>query len=125
MGAIRDTRAELAASLKGVPAKVTEYVPERLAPPAAIVVHGSPLMEAGASFGSRKLRFEVWAVSKLGANARMTDELDDLVDATVDALQSDGWAVENVSQPFPYQANGATFLSATISVSATVAAGNN
>ena len=117
---IIETRAELAAALEPIGVTVYSHAPERFTPPAALVVHGSPLMEAGDSFGSRTLRFEVWVVSKLGANARMTTDLDELIDSTLDALAADSWTVENVSQPFDFAVNAATYLSATITVSTNV-----
>lgn len=114
------TRAELVAALVPIGVTVYDHAPERLTPPAALVVHGSPLVQAGDSFGSRLVRFEVWIVSRLGANARMTTDLDTLIDSTIDALAADDWTVESVSQPFDYAVNSATYLSSTITVSSTV-----
>jgi hypothetical protein len=117
MGAVAASRAELVTSLDGLDAKVTDHVPERLSLPAAMIVHGSPLLEAGDTFGSKLVRFEVWVISRLAANARMTEDLDILIEATVEAVAFDGWTIERVEQPFAYNANGASYLASTISVS--------
>lgn len=120
MSGIADARAELVAALDGLDAKVTDHVPERLNPPALMVVHGSPFLESGDTFGSAVVRFEVWVVSKLAANARMTDELDVLIESTIEALAADSWAVERVEQPFTYAANGGSFLASTIAVTTSI-----
>ena len=120
MSAIATARAELVSALSGLDAKVTDHVPERINPPAAMVVHGSPLLESGDTFGSHIVRFEVWVVSKLAANARMTDDLDALIESTVEALTADDWAIERVEQPFTYAANGASYLASTIAVTTTI-----
>jgi hypothetical protein len=122
MGArvIAETRAELLSALAPAGVTVYDHEPERFTPPTAIVVHGSPFIEAGDSFGAKLVRFEVWVVSALGANARMTTELDTLIDATSDALAADGWALERVAQPFSYSVNGALYLASTLYVSTTV-----
>lgn len=116
---ITTTRSELRDALQPIAATIFDHVPERFTPPAALIVHGSPLIEAGTTFGARLLRFEVWVVSSLGANARMTDDLDTLLDATLDALTADSWTVERVSQPFAYTVGGGTYLAATITVTTT------
>lgn len=119
MGAIAIARAELAAALGGLGAPVTDHVPERLTPPTLMVVHGSPFIESGDTFGTHLVRFEVWAVSKLSANARMTDDLDALVESAIGALIGDGWQIENVAQPFAYSVNNASYLASTITVTTT------
>lgn len=120
MSAIATARAELVAALEAIDAKVTDHVPERLNPPAAMVVHGSPLLESGATFGSHLVRFEVWLVSKLGANARMTDDLDALIESALTALVADDWGIESVAQPFTYAVNNASFLASTITVTTSI-----
>ncbi|GAA2082197.1 hypothetical protein GCM10009840_17870 [Pseudolysinimonas kribbensis] len=116
MGAIATSRAELVAALAPVGVTVTDHVPEQLNPPALMVVHGSPLIEVGDTFGLHLLRLEVWIVSKLGANARMTDDLDALIEATIAATVVDGWSVENVAQPFSYTVGARTFLASTVTL---------
>lgn len=116
MSAITAARAELVATLTGLDAKVTDHVPERINPPAVMVVHGSPFLESGDTFGSHVVRFEVWVISKLAANARMTDDLDALIEATIGALIADDWTIERVEQPFTYSVNNASYLASTIAV---------
>lgn len=128
MGFITDARAELVEALSSVgvegfshTVKVFDHVPGRVNPPAIFAVHGSPTVEGGDTFGSYKVNFELWVISRLAANSRMTDELDDLLEQTLTALAADGgWVVGEVQQPFLATLGSESYLASVITVSSAV-----
>lgn len=98
-------------------AKVVSFVPERIVPPMVIVTSGSPYVESGNTFGTFKTRFSVEIVSPTAANSTSTEKLDVLIEDCLVALSnSSGLSIEAVSKPYALEANNATYLAASLSV---------
>lgn len=84
--------------------------------PCAIILHGSPLLEDGAVFGTVNLRFTVVLVPGVGSNDVNTAELTALIETSVIALHAGDFGTEIVSQPYMLSANGGTYLAADATV---------
>lgn len=120
MGVLTAVRAELADTLAPLGVNTYTHLPGRAALPSAIVLAGSPYLEQGQTFGERLVRHELWISAAKGDNQSETSHLDDLLDAAVVALETDGWLVEQISQPFEFEINNGSALTASITVTSGV-----
>lgn len=121
---ITASRADLAQVLaddKADEVTVYEYVPAAIAAPALFIEPGSPMLDAGdpAVFGHYRVRWTITAVAEVGDNDKTTNDLDKLLDRTVQALAG-AYHVEQIGQPYVYQANTALHLAADLTVTDTI-----
>lgn len=118
MSGLGDLRTAVADALAPLGLNTYTHLPGRAALPCAMVIAGSPYIEQGQTFGERLFRFGVLVASQTGENNSETSALDELIEAAVAALESDGWLVEQVAQPFLQEFNNAQALGTLITVSA-------
>lgn len=120
MSVLGDLRRELADDVAGDPVELTTYdhVPARVQLPAAFVMAGAPYIEAGDTFGSSTVRFDVALLTQPSLSADETDQLDERIEAVQRRLQDAGWRVERVEQPQLQDLNGAEVLATQIAVAA-------
>lgn len=118
---LADLRTELTTALEPLDINTYAYLSGRAALPSAMVLAGSPYIESGEAFGEHLVRFEVWISAQKGDNDSETDQVDQLIEAAMKALQTDGWVVEAVSQPFDFQINNGSAFTTSITVTCTVA----
>lgn len=118
MSVIGETRAAIAELVATDTAPGFAYIPERINPACWLVTPGSPYVENGQGFGRYSFRFVVTFVSPVQANQANTAVVDDALEDAIVALVTEGYGVESAGQPFPFQANNATFTAVSLSVTA-------
>lgn len=119
MNTLQALRGELAQTLESAGAHampVTDHLPDRIVPPAAFLVGGSPYLEGGDVYGTFIVRHTVLIVVPSGPNESTTDALDELITASVVALDEAGWAIERVDQPVMLSHGNAYFMSVHVDV---------
>jgi len=117
LSALRD---ELVAALSGLDIYTYTHIPGRMALPGAFVMAGSPYISQGQTFGARTVRFEVVIATQTGDNSAETSALDELLEAAQTALETEGWLVEQVSQPYAMDFNNSEALVTSITVTSDV-----
>lgn len=122
MNTLRALRADLKEAMESSGATVVDHMPERLVPPTAIVVAGSPWVEDGDTYGSFVVRYTVLLVCSQAPNAVVTDELDSALTAALVALDGGSWATERVDTPVMLSHANAHYLSVSVDVARTVPA---
>jgi len=120
MSTLSVLRTELADVLAALGVNVYSHLPGRAALPSAIVLAGSPYVEAGETFGTHNVRLEVWLSVDRGDNHSESTSVDALTESAVVALLGDGWTVESVSQPFQFEINNGAALTTAITVTSGV-----
>lgn len=115
LGDVREVIAD--ALLVETTAQVLTYVPSRIVPPIYIITADSPYVSASDTFGQFKANFSIEIVSPVSANDTNTEALDLLIEDAVVALSNERISFSTVSQPYGLEANNATYLAASISVS--------
>lgn len=99
---------------------VSRTVPERLTPPLAVVRPADDYVTQGDTFelGEAPERFvelEVVLVAKSGRNNQASDDLDDMIDAVLDALAGSPFDVpESVPAPFVARVGESNFLACAL-----------
>lgn len=116
---LNEERLAVAELLDAAGVKTYDHIPERVTPPAAILVPGSPYLEQGQTFCDYTMRLEVTLVSGTASNAATTKALDTLVEQAVVALGQD-YDVDEVAQPFQLSANNALYLATRVNISTTI-----
>lgn len=117
MSVLGDVRGIIADALKAeTTATVSEFVPGRLVPPLMIITPNSPYIESGDTFGSFKTHFSIEVVSPTASNDTNTEALDVLIEDALVSIVNAGILLESVSRPYSLEANNATYLAASISV---------
>lgn len=103
--------------------QIFTHVPEAVVPPATLVLAGSPYLERrdGDTFGTMTAAYELWIVQPNGTNEKTSTDLDDEIEAHIDALTPEGFTPERVDEPFSYVANGTNYLTTIITVTSPVA----
>ena len=118
MSAITDARTAVAELLEAaLDAQAHPFMPDRIVPPAAIVLPGTPYLTATGTFGSFALGLDVVLVADSKVSATGATTLDGLIDDAVVALVNGGIGVSEVSEPWQLTAGTATYLAATVSTS--------
>lgn len=119
MSALGDIRAAVVQALEPVGIPVSATLIGRFNPPIAVLVPGSPFVDAGDTYGSFMVRHEVIIIVGVGTNEHVVTSLGDYVSKVVTAIgASDGLFLEQVSQPGLYQHGGNEYLSVVVSVAA-------
>jgi hypothetical protein len=123
MSALSDQREDVASTLTDTFANLGVTVhptwPDTsIAPPAAIVIPGSPYVEHrdGDTFASMTVNLRVVIVTPKAANSVQTGTLDDLVELAIDALHH-SYAVEQVEQPGELTVGTSKYLATFIRIS--------
>lgn len=120
MGVLLTLRTELVEALSALDIFIYDHLPGAAAIPSAVVLAGSPYVSQGQTFGEHQVRFWVYISASAGDNQSETNELDELTEAAIEALAIDGWTVEDVSQPFQWDLNGASGYTTSIQVASSV-----
>lgn len=113
---LKDLRSDVATALEAAGITASPIIPERVAPPLAIISAGDPYLEEEGTFNQFLVRLEVTLVAKTATNAVATDALDDLIQGAITALG--GWTV-SVGQPFMLSVNNATYLASKFTITTT------
>jgi hypothetical protein len=115
MSEVGAAKAELALTLQAEGLDVYDYIPERVTPPVVVIRPGSPYL-APSSIGQEFLvNLELVVVSGFATNETSTDDLDDLIEATIKAIPADA-GFRDVSQPYTLVMNGNDYLATTIGI---------
>lgn len=121
MSVLGELRDNIATSLTtDTTVSALSYIPGRIVPPLYLVTSGSPYIESGDTYGTFKVGMNVDVISATAANDTSTEALDVLIEDALVSLVNSGVSVLSTTQPFQLEANNATYLAATISISKTV-----
>lgn len=114
MSEISAAKAEFKLDLANAGLNVTEYVPERIVPPIVIVNSANPYIQTS-EFGEYTLNLELVLVSSTATNKKATENLDQLIEDCLKAIETIGYAhLVSVNQPYNLQTNNAEYLSVNI-----------
>ena len=114
MSEITAAKVEFKLELVEAGLNVLEYVPERITPPIVIVNSAQPYVQT-AEFGEWNLGIELVLVAATATNKKATENLDDLIEETLKAIEPLTYArITSVNQPYNLQTNNAEYLSANI-----------
>lgn len=116
MNTLRSLRGEITTRLTEAGFSVLPFLPERIAPPVAIIAAGSPYLESGATYGTFETRFTVILVCATGTNETTTNALDDLLTAAIVSLDGAGWGIERADQPTMLSHGNASYLTTNIDI---------
>lgn len=108
-------RSALAGILEDAGIRTSAVVPERITPPLAVISPASDWVQSGDTYGSFRVAFDVTIIVQTAANATVSSNLDDAIDAAIQAItEASGFYVGSVDAP---QFIGtADFLSASMTV---------
>lgn len=97
---LTELRTHLADALAPLGVTTYTHIPARMSLPGAFIAAGSPYIEQGQTFGERLVRFEVVLATQTGDNLSENSSLDELIENAQALLDTAGWQVEEVSQPY-------------------------
>lgn len=118
MSTVKAIRDALVTALDGIaidghPVKVWDHVPETLVAPCVVIQPGEPfLTDQDQPFNTYKCNWLVSLIADNASNARATEQLDALIDAAIAEVPA-----TDVSAPYPFTYQNATYLAANLSVS--------
>lgn len=96
---------------------VSAFVPDRITPPLAIIAPAGDWVVSGDTFGLFRIGFDVTLVTQTASNAKVTDELDQMVDDAIAAVtNATGFYCGSVASPSYLSAQNAEFLSTSMTV---------
>jgi hypothetical protein len=114
MSEITAAKVEFKLELVEAGLNVLEYIPERITPPIVLLNSAQPYLQT-AEFGEWNLGIELVLVASTATNKKATENLDQLIEDTLKAIEPLGYArITSVNQPYNLQTNNAEFLSANI-----------
>lgn len=108
-------RIEVRDLLAAAGIKATEFLPEVLQPPVAVVIPGEPYVAPGKTFGSHDVAVAIYLVGAKGTNKVAAAAMDDLIEKAVEALPN--WDVRDIRQPYTITINGSRYLGTEITLS--------
>ena len=114
-GALKTARNSLrdAVTARGVKAWSTK--PERFTPPGAFVMPSEPYMTLqDASFGCARMHYDIVLVAARGINDKRADELDDMIQAAIAAVDDLDWNLKPVPQPGQIAIEGQPYVGAVV-----------
>lgn len=125
MSRLTDLRAEHKAALEAEDATaafpilndvtVTTEYPERIIAPAIIIHPSDPyLTEEGQTYGHLGVNLVASLITSTGDNATVTDQLDDLIEATCAALD-----ITSISEPFTFTWLDTKYLAVNAAIATT------
>jgi hypothetical protein len=115
MSEVGAAKAELALTLQAEGLDVYDYIPERVTPPVVVIRPGTPYFTPGNVGSGFIINLELQVIAGFADNESTTDDLDDLIEATIKAIPADA-GFTNVSQPYTLVANGNDYLATTIGI---------
>jgi len=92
-----------------------EYIPERIIPPIVVINSGSPFLVLESLGREYVLSLELVLVAGTATNEIATEQLEDLIQATLRALPSYA-SLQRVEKPFALSVNNVEFLSTNVIV---------
>ena len=92
-----------------------EYIPERIIPPIVVINSGSPFLVLESLGREYVLSLELVLVAGTATNEIATEQLEDLIQATLRALPSYA-SLQRVEKPFAQSVNNVEFLSTNVIV---------
>lgn len=114
---IGEARTALLGVFTAAGIRAADVVPERVAPPIAVMQPSSDWVESGDTFNAFRVGFDVTLIVQTAANATVSKNLDDFVDDALAAVTSaPGFYVGSVSGPSLVQINNAEYLTASMTV---------
>jgi hypothetical protein len=114
MSEINAVKVEFKLELADAGLNVLEYVPDRITPPIVIVNAAQPYIQT-AEFGEWSMGIELVLVSSTATNKKATENLDQLIEDTLNAITPLTYArITSVNQPYNLQTNNAEYLAANI-----------
>lgn len=115
MNALTQTRMDVADTLTAAGLNAVDTIPERITPPVAVIMPGSPYVEDGTTFTNTLIRLVVRVITANATNETMANQLDDAIADTLIALKADQWNV-SVDEPFVLAVQNAEFPAADITI---------
>lgn len=112
---LASSRALLAQQLVSAGVTVSDHVPERINPPLAVIEPGTPYVQAGQTFTEFEVRYQVILLAATAANQVASSELDRLIVAVLDAV--DTFDLDQVDQPSQFDTGSAQFLGTRLTFS--------
>lgn len=113
MSALTQARIDAKEALEQASIQVSEFIPERITPPLAIISAGDPYVTQE-TFTDFTVRLRVTLVATQGTNEVVTSHLDELIEITLFNLGD--WGIGDVAEPTMVQANNAQYLSTTLEI---------
>lgn len=114
---IAEARAALAVVLEDGGLRSTEFVPERITPPLAVIEPAADWVQSGETFGTFRVGFDVTLIVQTASNQVVSSHLDELVDEALSAIAgATGFYASAVSAPSLLSVQNAEYLSTTITV---------
>jgi hypothetical protein len=110
---LKDERTKVVQALTAAGIRAYNHIPERITPPVATVSAGNPYVEDGDTFGEYLVRLHVRVVAEKKTNEVMTDNVDDLIAAAIEAL--DGWSIEGAFI-YEWEIGGQPYLTAVLDI---------
>lgn len=95
--------------------EAVEYIPERVIPPIVVINSGSPLLTPESISREYILGLELNLISGTATNEFATEELEDLIEKTINALPAYA-RFERVEKPYALAMNNAEYLSCNMVV---------
>lgn len=92
-----------------------EYIPERVIPPIVIINSGSPFIIPETLGSQYIMALELVLVAATATNETATEELEDLIEQTLNALPAYA-ELQRVDKPFALAINNAEYLSTNVFV---------
>lgn len=110
---ISAAKAEFKLDLAAANINVLDYVPERITPPIVIMNAGIPYLRPNNLRHDFTMNIELVCVAATATNKMSTEKLDELIEATINALPGYARLVQ-VGQPFNLQTNNTEYIAATV-----------
>lgn len=110
---ITAAKAEFKLDLVAGGLRVVDFVPERVTPPIVIINMGSPYLTPSTLSHEFTLNLELVCVAATATNKMASEKLDDLIQATIEALPAYSRLI-SVGQPYNLATNNTEFIAASI-----------
>ena len=117
MSALTDLRVEVTTALAPV-IQSTEFLPETITPPVAVVVPGEPYIKTGRTFGTHDVTLSLYLIGGRGTNKSAASAMDTLIEQVIETLPD--WNLQDVRQPYTITLNGAKYLATEIDIQTTL-----
>jgi hypothetical protein len=114
-GELKATRRALrdAVKVRGVQAWSTR--PERFTPPGAFVMASEPYVTVeDANYGCERVHYDIVLVAAPGINDKRADELDDMIQSAIAAVDDLAWNLKPAPQPGQITLNGQPHVGAVV-----------
>jgi len=92
-----------------------EYIPERVVPPLVVINSGNPFLVPETIGSEYTMSLELVLVAATATNETATEKLEDLIEATLNAMPAFARVVR-VEKPYALATGNAEYLSTTVAV---------